>query len=80
MACANQADIDDRIAELREELSQVNQAISDILKTGQSYGLADRRWQGASLSELRKHRRELRNALNAQTGQVGNIARGNVNY
>lgn len=80
MACANQASIDDRIAEIKQELNLVSQAIRDVLQSGQSYGLADRRFQAATLSDLRAQRRELRNALNAMMGQVGNIAQGNVNY
>lgn len=75
----NQADIDARIAELKEEINLVSQAIQDILKSGQSYGLADRRFQGAQLSDLRKHRRELRATLSIMLGQVASYAHGDVN-
>ena len=47
----------------RELLDEVNEAISGILTTGQSYKVGDRSFTKANLKELREFRRELRQQI-----------------
>ena len=56
--------VDDRIAEKRQMLAEVNAAISKAL-AGQSYSLGSRSVTRANLAELRSFRRELEAEIEA---------------
>jgi len=74
----NQVDIDARKAELTADIAAIRQAVNDQLTNGAEYSLADRRWKGVSIVELRRMEREKRNALNVMNSRF-NVALGNVN-
>ena len=63
MAVSNQAEIDARKSELEAELAEINQAIKDIYEVGQEYSLSDRRYRGATITDLTARRKEIRQAL-----------------
>lgn len=57
------------LSEMQDELALIKQAKTDLLTSGQSYGLGDRRFQGVSFSDLTRREKELERAIGFAGGQ-----------
>ena len=57
--------------EIQAEIDEVNEAISSMLKAGQSYSRPGFARTHSSLKELREHRKSLESELRRLTGNVG---------
>jgi hypothetical protein len=65
----------EKLAELKEELADVNVAIKKILGGAQSYTIGSRSLTRVNLSELRKWKKELEDEIAALSGGSGRFRR-----
>ena len=66
---------DDKLAQRKEELVMVNEAIKTILSGAQSYTIGSRSLTRANLAELRKWKKELEDEIAGLMGGSGRFRR-----